>query len=297
MRFMSCFLLLSLCFLATETFAVEIPPSPAGGGWFQIYAPGDFAFAADHRDFDINLQKNGFTIEAWIYVTRPIKPFVWAENPAEQKLQDLWVVFEKAGSYRLFILSNHRARFLLWGPGFTHTFSFPGHRLQVNQWHYLAVMFAEDYYQLVVDNRLLGSLYLNGKGLQDLNNTDGVFSIGGGKEPLNGNIDKRWLWNPFPAGLIDEVRISNIIRYPKDEINANEWNDVIEIPKVPYEKDEHTIALWHFDFEKLGDSRWSDASGNGHHLRYKGDYLGVQPQNRLTTMWGKLKEWGKLKGR
>lgn len=62
-------------------------------------------------------------------------------------------------------------------------------------------------------------------------------------------------------------------------------------------KDEHTIALWHFDFEKLGDSRWSDASGNGHHLRYKGDYLGVQPQNKLTTMWGRLKGWGKLKGR
>ena len=57
MRFIFRFLLLSLCFSAKETFAVEIPPSPAGGGWFQIYAPGDFAFAADHRDFDINLQK------------------------------------------------------------------------------------------------------------------------------------------------------------------------------------------------------------------------------------------------
>lgn len=289
MRFISRFLLLSLCFLATETFAVEIPPSPAGGGWFQTYAPGDFAFVTDSRDFDINLQKNGFTIEAWIYITRPLEPFVWAENPAEQKLRDLWVVFEKADSYRLSILPNHRARFLLQGPGFSHTFSFPGHLLQVNQWHYLSVMFAEDYYQLVVDNKLRGSLYLNRIGLQDLNNTDGVFSVGGGEGPPSGDIDKKWLWNPFTAGMIDEVRISNIIRYPKEELNANEWSDVTEIQEGPFEPDEHTIALWHFDFEKMGGSKWGDASGNGHHLRYKGDYLEVQPQNRLTTTWGKLK--------
>lgn len=128
----------------------------------------------------LTCKKNGFTIEAWIYITRPLEPFVWAENPAEQKLRDLWVVFEKAASYRLSILPNHRARFLLQGPGFSHTFSFPGHLLQVNQWHYLSVMFAEDYYQLVVDNKLRGSLYLNRIGLQDLNNTDGVFSVGGG---------------------------------------------------------------------------------------------------------------------
>jgi len=58
MRYPSFFLLLSLSFFASETCPIEILSSPAGGGWFQIYAPGDFAFVPEDRDFDINLQKN-----------------------------------------------------------------------------------------------------------------------------------------------------------------------------------------------------------------------------------------------
>jgi len=59
MQMLSFALLSYLCFVVP---AAAVPPSPAGGGYFQIYEPGDYAFVADHDDFDAeSLIKNGFT--------------------------------------------------------------------------------------------------------------------------------------------------------------------------------------------------------------------------------------------
>jgi len=55
MRFLCLLLPLSWCVVISS---VAVPPSPAGGGYLRIYAPGDFAFVPEDRDFDINLQKN-----------------------------------------------------------------------------------------------------------------------------------------------------------------------------------------------------------------------------------------------
>jgi len=56
----------------------------------------------------------------------------------------------------------------------------------------------------------------------------------------------------FFEGIIDEVRISNIARYTKDFT-----------PAKRFERDNNTLALYHFD-EGKGDVL-KDSSGNGHH--------------------------------
>jgi hypothetical protein len=80
-------------------------------------------------------------------------------------------------------------------------------------------------------------------------------------------------------GYIDEVRISNIVRY-----KGPEW----QVPKGNFTVDEHTISLWHFD-EAHGASRFKDASGNGYHL-WRSGAMAVEAQRKLTTIWGQLKK-------
>ena len=83
-------------------------------------------------------------------------------------------------------------------------------------------------------------------------------------------------------GYIDEVRISNVVRYvgPK-------W----EVPKGKFEVDKHTISLWHFD-EPPELNRFKDASGNEHHLWRSGVIggLAIEAQRKLTTTWAQLKQ-------
>ena len=56
-----------------------------------------------------------------------------------------------------------------------------------------------------------------------------------------------------------------------------------------------TIALWHFD-EPSGTQKFSDASGNAHHLVGKNGAktgntaLPVEPHGKLTTTWAHLKQ-------
>ena len=61
------------------------------------------------------------------------------------------------------------------------------------------------------------------------------------------------------TGVIDELRFSNTVRYDEDFT-----------PAKRYEKDEHTIALYHFD-EGQGEIL-KDSSGNG----YDGTIVGAK---------------------
>ncbi len=61
----------------------------------------------------------------------------------------------------------------------------------------------------------------------------------------------------FGAGTLDEVRISNIVRY-----------DAEFTPAHDHQTDKHTLALYHFD-EGQGDVL-KDSSGNNHHGKIVG---------------------------
>ena len=282
------FLALSFC-AAADTY----PPSPAGGGHFQIYNESNYVFAPDHDDFDRNLQKKGFTIEMWIYLTRPLRLL-------DKELgSELWTLIEKKGSYGLKIRHSYAPSFSFTHPidDFSHLFM-PHGTIDVKRWHYIAVMLSDTYVQQVVDTRLRGTkiLDLRRRNIEDLLNFETSASslqIGGGMPPvigvLPGPLEGKPIVSNFTGGLIDEVRISNIVRYPWAQLDKGAWKAEIKMPTGPFKPDRHTVALWHFDFDGTGGSRWRDASGNGHHLTYRGHFLGVDPEEKLAVTWGELK--------
>lgn len=279
MRFLVVALLLFWCRVAS---AAAVPPSPAGGGHFQIYASGDYAFVAEHDAFDSkNLLKNGFTIELWFYISRPLK----ALNTATGQPFDKWVMLFKADNYQLTlhptsapIVSRGTRGLGGFGPTLRETPS-------INQWHYVAIIIGKGYVQKAVNTQL----WEGQGGFLPLENTDSPLCIGGGLAPLPSTFPGPFLgkpfWMPFTGGFIDEVRISDIVRYPRFE----NLKGTIKVPPVPFEPDAHTVALWHFDVDGFPGSKWRDASGNGHHLTYHGNYLGVEPVGKLATTWGELK--------
>ncbi|MDQ1317294.1 MAG: hypothetical protein QG588_946 [Candidatus Poribacteria bacterium] len=84
--------------------------------------------------------------------------------------------------------------------------------------------------------------------------------------------------NVILQGYIDEVRVSDIIRY--DPFNGGSY----DIPVGKFQSDEHTIGLWHFD----GGNAFKDESGNDYTL-WKSEILAVQENGKLPITWGKLK--------
>ena len=273
--------------LACVARATAIPASPAGGGYLTIYEAGDYAFVPDRLDFDFKLGKNGFTVELWFYLKRPMKEF----NNETGEAGEIWALVYKAGSYEIGLIS-HRVLMRMKGPGYSILTGFSISRdgsVPVNQWHYVAIMFDEEYLQEVANDFLQGSL----GGFRGFTNTSSHLCIGGARDPVLG-IDPgpRGGGGPpsttFFEGVIDEVRISNIVRYPRENLNQHFWEDTIQVPNARFEPDEHTVALWHFDGWGQAE-RLMDSSGNGHHLTYHGKYLDVRPRGKLATTWGKIK--------
>ena len=287
MRILFFLLPLAVCLLMS---ASAVPPSPAGGGALRIYERGDHVYVLDHPDFDVNLQANGFTLEMWIYLERPLQERV---DMMAQPLE-FWSLLHKDGSYKWEMY-----------PGGSPGFSFFHNRqrerigfglqegLPLYEWHYIAVTLSRTYRQAIINNQLRGVR----TNLLRFDDTDAPLRIGGGREPLLGATPGPFFEKPihtnFTAGRIDAVRISNIVRYPQVGIAAKKvnetWQDTIEMPTGRFQPDPHTVALWHFDFH-AGTWKWRDASGNGHHLTYKGNYLTVRPRRKLATTWAALKE-------
>lgn len=282
MRVLLVVLHLLLFTLACVARATAIPASPAGGGYLTIYEAGDYAFVPDRLDFDFKLGKNGFTVELWFYLKRPMKEF----NNETREAGEMWALVYKAGSYEIGLIS-HEVRMRMKGPGHSRAWGFPITRegfMPVNQWHYIAIMFDEEYLQEVANAFLQGSL----GGFKGFTNTPSPLCIGGTQDSLVGIDPGRGAGGTFFEGVIDEVRISNIVRYPRENLNQHFWEDTIQVPNTPFEPDEHTVALWHFDGWGQAE-RLMDSSGNGHHLTYHGKYLDVRPRGKLATTWGKIK--------
>ena len=283
---------LSFVFLFSFGFVVSIsavPPSPAGGGYLKIYAPGDYAYAPHHDDFDIASKKNGYTIEMWYYLKHPLQKFDFKMRQPYER----WSMVHKSGSYEVFMgqSGNPKFRSETKNPGVRE----PDASLP-NQWHYCAVTISDQYIQRAINDILWGKHITDG--FLNLEDTDVAFYIGGGDVSaiagMKGQVVEPWIgnpvWIPYIDGFIDEVRISNIVRYPRENINLGRWVDTIEVPEGRFEPDEHTLALWHFDFEGNEGSKWRDSSGNGHHLTYKGEYLNVRSIGKLPIIWGELKK-------
>ena len=267
------------------------PPSPAGGNYLVLDGVDDYA-VLDFKTFGILLPKgtDEFTVEAWVYPTTPPDKDTRATILSQQVLmnvvgddQDGWKNIRKEIDWQKGDLMLAMQAYIDRGRGDAGT-GFRPVTLSPNQWHHIAYQakgretatIVNDVAKIVPQGIRLAHDLAEFKHPKD-------FTLGGfGKK-----IEKRnnYFWGSF-AGCIDEVRVSTVARY---EVDKNGFT-----PRTKFKNDAKTIALWHFD-EPSGTQKFSDASGNAHHLVGKngaktGNTLAVEPHGKLTTTWGRLKQ-------
>jgi len=96
-------------------------------------------------------------------------------------------------------------------------------------------------------------LYINGENKNtftvtyDLANSAEMFYVGGPPLPPEDNV--------YFDGVIDEIRVSDVVRY----------SDNFTPPLEPFTPDANTRALWHFD-EPICSTSFEDSSGNSNTL-------------------------------
>ena len=122
-----------------------------------------------------------------------------------------------------------------------------------NGWHHVAVMFdnISDRGAIAVDGNVFWSNPLGA--ISGLLNINQPFYVGSFTSSSG-----------FFTGKIDEVRISDSLRYPSYPGNS------YTIPTLPFSDDPDTLALWHFD-DTAGATSFLDSSGNGNTLTAHGD--------------------------
>lgn len=252
-------------FLLARQASAQKPP----GGVLAL-CPGGYVSGDYPGVFDA-LNDEGITVEFWFYLTD--LPEDW---------QDRWVLLSKHGSYSFYIRGRrinppwpfddpeeivNFSRRTLNGGG---TDSIRRDPLQ--RWRHFA-------FQFKVTMLNTGSTsykcaqFSDGMGNSDGGGTssrayqpDGTMFIGG--MPEYGSL----------KGWIDEVRISDTWRYtPREPFK----------PAKRFGRDEHTLALWHFD-EGPWAASYEDDSGNGYTL-FAGGTLSVDQRGKVATVWGRLK--------
>ncbi|MDQ1317918.1 MAG: eukaryotic-like serine/threonine-protein kinase [Candidatus Poribacteria bacterium] len=266
-----------------QVFAIN--PSPADGGWLEVSKPGGYAFAANHEDFGKNLiDRNEFTLEMWFYMKRDFR------------FGEVWVLLDKEGSYMLALRgpifdsngnrpipleeSHIAVELFLYAPNGSNNFgaSYTTKEELLNQWHHIVYVHDKNDNWFYIDGVQFAGLRTGDEGILDY--TDDPLYIGG----TTIDIDQRWNAKSlvqFSGGLIDEVRISDKVRYP---VNG----EIIAVSQGRFEPDENALALWHFDGDR---TKWlKDASGHEHTLTAVNlNYYSVGVSGKLPTIWGQIK--------
>ena len=258
-KLFTCFIFLILIPLSAKALP---PPSPAGGGMLKLDEKHDFV--ATTKAWFPDEQFDGLTAEAWIYFEEPPDLF------------DFWSIIGQEGRFGL-VLHGKFDTLGAWGyhEGADSGLIIGGTPVPKGEWVHVTAIYDAG-----------AGTGFNGKGGNwccpggHLIKSDKILRIGG-IVPQDLNRSHFVGDNVKLQGYIDEVRISNVVRY-----KGPEW----KVPKGKFKVDKHTISLWHFD-EEAGFSRFKDASGNGHHLWRSGAIGGltVKVQGKLTTTWGQLK--------
>ena len=177
--------------------------------------------------------KDQFTIEFWMkaYLLVPEYSCLISKNYSS-----------KERNYAIFLIDTGKIGFSFQSEEDYLTLYTPEKIIKPQKWYHYAVTFDRE-------NELL-TIFINGKQLASrvinknpLTN-DAEITIGG---TCNDDGACR-----FFNGTIDEIRISNIVRYQNDFTPSN----------TPFNPDENTIALWHMD--EIRDDTIRDASKNNH---------------------------------
>ena len=285
---LTCLFLLTLMPLSANAFP---PASPAGGNYLVLDGVDDYA-VLDFKTFGVLLPKDTeeFTVEAWVYPTTPpdgnvyamilsqqVEMHVASDNGQREHIKK-YIDWQK-GDLILFI----RGHIMIGGKSFTKGDVIA---LSPNQWHHIAYQSdGREEASIVNDLAKMGNLPIGTTISHDLTHFryPKDFTLGGFGKKIQ--IHDDFFWGPF-AGYIDEVRVSKVARY---DVSKGGFT-----PRNKFKKDKETLALWHFD-EPGGRQLFSDASGNSHHLVGEGGArtgipLAVEPHEKLTTTWGRLKQ-------
>ncbi|MBC8235405.1 LamG domain-containing protein [bacterium] len=216
--------------------------------------------APDHPSLDANLDK--MTVEAWVNPDNDAgeRMIVNKEDVYEMALVDsiFKTAIQPAGQGWDWISSDDKA--------------------PAGKWTHVAITYDGE----------KTSLYINGEFMADsegwqgkLNDSPDTFKVG--RRTRGGDTHSAY------SGLIDEVRVSNAIRYDKD----------FEVQKGAFEPDGDTVALYHFDAEVGGKIEDYSKYGNDGKLVKKAELeeitlpntlLAVYPKNKLAAIWGKIKK-------
>ena len=218
----------------------------------------DTAKAPDSDSLDIDGKE--FTMEAWVF-------------PTATQVGD-GIIINKENSYEMALRTGDLFMFAINAGAWDW---FGGGKPTMNEWHHLAVTYDGTTTQGWID----------GKAAPDPTgaNTLPLTPSDGDENPFQ--VGHRVGSSPF-TGIIDEVRISDAVRYTKD----------FDLPGTEFDPDKNTRLLWHFN-EGTG-TKINDASGNknigaleGGPKWVKGAPISpatvVQPGDKFTSTWARIK--------
>ncbi len=202
----------------------EKPPARASGPRVQpgkfgnALFPGGTAFSAEGRAL---YQEPPLTIECFAKLTSHDSFNILVANSAKESPKH-WELYSEAGT----------GRFSVYLPGATPQNIVAPNDITDGKWHYLAMTYLPGRVRLFVDGKVVAD--------QQIASTHATPVIGplwfGAYPPNSLGCD----------GLIDEVRISDVVR------------DIAQTPTAPLEMDAHTIGLWRFD--ALVNGKFDDLS-------------------------------------
>ncbi len=281
------------CFLVVlHTFAQpeEVPPDVLE------LRPGGYVHADYPGVFD-NIEGDGITIEAWIYLTA--RPKDGAYTLPEVR-EGQWIIFAKPASYYVVIRGRNLLSALEMrdpeGSSFVHfaTAGQPtakgvpgggGATVRLLPVEYPLSLWVHIAYQIIGSKHETNRMYYFGRKYfgkghkaNAIGRTPAPLLIGG--TPLVKFKEGAEWGDKYESmkGYIDEVRVSEGWRYGEGKVIR---------PKRHLSADAQTIALWRFG-EGAGAPSYRDSSGNGYTLTAGGS-LSVHPRDKVVTTWGNIK--------
>ncbi len=190
----------------------------------------EFAYTTSSGSDPIDNYSDQFTMEAWIY-------------PVSHSGND--IVINKENGYEIGINGNNLAVAIHIGGTWAWDISTP---ITYDQWHHVAATFDGSNIKLWMDGELKGTYNRPGT----ISKNSNPIKIGGR------STSTTTCTSPF-SGNIDEVRLSNTVRYSGSSY---------QVPETEFVADANTLALWHIN-EGTG-STLTDASASGSNMAIVG---------------------------
>lgn len=192
--------------------------------------PDSFFEVPDSDSLDVDLEV--FTLEAWVKAE-----VLDRENLVVNK-EDSYEFAVVNGMYDTAVRPQDQA----W------KWHYSGFEVPIDEWTHLAMTWDGEIINMFMDGEWVAESFLEGDGVNDSPDTLKVGRRTRGDET-----------NSSFEGLVDEVRLSNIIRYEAEES--------FPLPTTAYSSDEHTVALYHFDAVENGIIKDASSFGNDGVLR------------------------------